>query len=52
MDEKFLYHIWDEGHLAANLKTVSGKDLKVNYQGQFNTFRGPDFVNAIISVEG
>ncbi len=52
MDEKFLYHIWDEGHLVPNLKTVSGKDLKVNYQGQFNTFRGPDFVNAIISIEG
>ncbi|HPU99617.1 MAG TPA: DUF2851 family protein, partial [Candidatus Cloacimonas acidaminovorans] len=52
MDEKFLYHIWDEGHLAPNLKTVSGKDLKVNYQGQFNTFRGPDFINAIISIDG
>ncbi|MEN6445657.1 MAG: DUF2851 family protein [Candidatus Cloacimonas sp.] len=52
MDEKFLYHIWDEGHLAGNLKTVSGKELKINYQGQFNTFRGPDFVNAIISLNG
>lgn len=52
MDEKFLYHIWDEGHLAGNLKTVGGKELKINYQGQFNTFRGPDFVNAIISLNG
>ena len=52
MEEKFLYHIWDESHLAPNLKTVSGKDLKIHYQGQFNTFRGPDFVNAIISLDG
>jgi len=52
MEEKFLYHIWDESHLATDLKTVSGKDLKIHYQGQFNTFRGPDFVNAIISLDG
>ena len=52
MEEKFLYHIWDAGHLNLNLHTVSGKQVKIGYQGQFNTFRGPDFVNAIINIDG
>jgi len=52
MEEKFLYHIWDEGHLATALQTVSGKTVRINYSGQFNTFRGPDFVNAIINLDG
>ncbi len=50
MDEKFLYHIWDAGHLKSNLKTVSGKPVKVIYQGQFNTNRGPDFCNVILQI--
>jgi hypothetical protein len=52
MEEKFLYHIWDERHLANELKTVSGKNLRIVYQGQFNTGRGPDFKNAIIEIQG
>ncbi len=52
MEEKFLYHIWDAGHLSTNLRTVSGKALQIKYQGQFNTFRGPDFVNTIIELDG
>ncbi|MDY0151061.1 MAG: DUF2851 family protein [Candidatus Cloacimonas sp.] len=52
MEEKFLYHIWDAGHLRNDLQTVSGKAVKIVYQGQYNTFRGPDFVNAIISLNG
>ncbi|MDD4309753.1 MAG: DUF2851 family protein [Candidatus Cloacimonetes bacterium] len=52
MEEKFLHHIWDANHLCSQLKTVSGKELKVVYQGQYNTFRGPDFVNAIINLDG
>lgn len=52
MEERFLYHIWDAGHLQADLKTVSGKTLQVIYPGQFNTNRGPDFVNAILSING
>ena len=50
--EKFLYHIWDAGHLKHSLKTVSGKNLKVVYQGQLNTNRGPDFSNVIIELDG
>lgn len=52
MEEKFLYHIWDEGHFIHRPKTLSGKELKVIYQGQYNTLRGPDFKNAIIEIEG
>lgn len=50
MDEKFLYHIWDEGHLQHDLSCISGKRLRIIYQGQYNTARGPDFKNAIIEI--
>ena len=52
MEEKFLYHIWDEGHLRADLTTASQLPVKIVYQGQFNTARGPDFKNAIIEIAG
>ncbi|MEF3695098.1 MAG: DUF2851 family protein, partial [Candidatus Cloacimonadota bacterium] len=52
LNEKFLYHIWDAGHLKSELKTVSGKSLRITFQGQFNTGRGPDFSFAIIDLEG
>lgn len=51
MQEKFLYHIWDEGHFQQELTTVSGKSLRVVYQGLYNTNRGPDFVNAYIIMD-
>jgi len=50
MEERFLYHIWDAGHLQTDLKTVSGKTIKIHYPGQFNTNRGPDFVNTVLSI--
>lgn len=52
MDEKLLYHIWDAGHLKGDLHTVSGKALVIKYQGQYNTFRGPDFINCFINLDG
>jgi hypothetical protein len=52
MDEKFLYHVWDAGHLRSELRTVSGKPVKILFPGQFNTFRGPDFINAILNLDG
>ncbi|HOH47683.1 MAG TPA: DUF2851 family protein [Candidatus Cloacimonadota bacterium] len=52
LNEKFLYHIWDAGHLKSDLKTISGKSLRITFQGQFNTGRGPDFSFAIIELEG
>lgn len=52
MEERFLYHIWDAGHLLPELKTVSGKPLRIRYQGQYNTNRGPDFCNAMLDLDG
>ena len=52
MEERFLYHIWDEGHLRSDLSTASKLPIKIIYQGQFNTARGPDFKNAIIDIAG
>lgn len=50
--EKFLHHIWDQRHLLDELKTISGKSLKISYQGQYNTFNGPDFKNAVLILDG
>lgn len=52
MEEKFLYHIWDEGHLQAELSTATRLPVRIVYQGQYNTARGPDFKNAIIEIAG
>lgn len=52
LNEKFLYHIWDAGHLKSELTTVSGKSVRITFQGQFNTGRGPDFSFAIIELGG
>lgn len=51
LQERFLYHIWDEGHLIAELRTCSGKELRIKYQGHFNTNRGPDFINATLEMD-
>ncbi len=51
LQERFLYHIWDEEHLNPELYSVSGKEIRILYQGRFNTNRGPDFVNASIQVD-
>jgi hypothetical protein len=53
--EKFLYHIWDAQHIKyiynnKALKTVSGKDIKIHFQGHYNTMEGPDFKNASIEI--
>ena len=52
MDERFLHHIWDGGHLKLELLTVSGKRLRVGYSGQYNTNRGPDFLNSGLVIDG
>lgn len=52
LQEKFLHHIWDQRHLKPDLKTVSGKSVKVVYQGQYNTADGPDFKNVVLNING
>jgi len=50
--EEFLYHIWDAQHLIDKLTTVSGKPVRVHYQGRWNRDAGADFKDAIIEVAG
>lgn len=50
-NEKFLYHIWDQQHLIEPLKTLSGKNVKINFAGHWNRGKGPDFKNAVIEME-
>ena len=52
LQEKFLHHIWDQRHLIADLRTISGKPIKIIYQGQYNTSNGPDFKNVILNLDG
>ncbi len=49
--ERFLYHIWDAGHLSCDLKTVSGKNLKIIFPGRYSNSAGPDFREAVISFD-
>ena len=49
--ERFLYHIWDACHLTGYLKTVSGKSLKIISPGRYSNTAGPDFREAVISLD-
>lgn len=51
LQEKFLHHIWDQRHVIHELKTISGKPVKIVYQGQYNTSNGPDFKNVIVNID-
>ena len=48
--ERFLYHLWDRGHLSRRLKAVSGKEVEVLFNGQWNTDSGPDFLGAVVRI--
>ncbi|MBN2543645.1 DUF2851 family protein [bacterium] len=49
--ERFICHIWDGCHLKKrSLYTQSGKKVKVNFPGMWNTYEGPDFKNAKIEI--
>lgn len=52
IQEKFLHHIWDQRHLVNDLLAVSGKPVRIIYQGQYNTSSGPDFRNAVLNMDG
>ncbi len=51
IQEKFLYHIWDQQHITSELLTLTGKSVKINFQGHWNRGKGPDFKNAIILLD-
>jgi hypothetical protein len=50
--ERFLYHIWDAQHLVSELQTVSGKKLKIISAGRLSREAGPDFREAVLSIDG
>lgn len=50
--EKLLYHIWDAQHIIKKPVTVSGKQVIIMYQGQWNTDFGADFRNGIVNIDG
>ena len=51
-DERFLQALWNEQLFAADLKTVEGQALEVISPGTWNLEEGPDFKNAVISLDG
>ena len=51
--EKFLYHIWDAGHLRMNdLYTTNSERLEIISKGRWNVDTGPDFKGALIKLNG
>ena len=50
--EKILQVIWNEQILNTNLFTEGGESLKIIHQGIWNVEAGPDFHDAVISIEG
>ncbi|MCX7985048.1 MAG: DUF2851 family protein [Bacteroidetes bacterium] len=50
--ERFLRHIWIKKHFTSNLRTIDGKDLQILDIGTYNTGAGPDFLNALIVLNG
>ncbi|MCT4624822.1 MAG: DUF2851 family protein [Schleiferiaceae bacterium] len=53
MTEDFLHYIWRTRQVVPNsLKTVNGDVIRVLHQGQYNENAGPDFLEAMIEMEG
>lgn len=53
VSEKIIQQIWHRGDFhQENLRTVSGKPLKVLDPGRWNTNEGPDFREARLEIEG
>ncbi|HPY96596.1 MAG TPA: DUF2851 family protein [Candidatus Cloacimonadota bacterium] len=50
--EKFLYHIWDQQHILFEKSTDCGKPVIVKFAGHLNRGKGPDFKNAVLSIDG
>lgn len=50
MNENFLYYIWENRLLKADLSTVTGEPLTIVHPGFRNHDSGPDFSNAKIKI--
>jgi Protein of unknown function (DUF2851) len=49
--ERFLYHIWDAGHLKPELYTISGRKVKIISPGRYSSSAGPDFREAVLALD-
>ncbi|MCF7912526.1 MAG: DUF2851 family protein [Candidatus Cloacimonetes bacterium] len=49
--ERFLYHIWDAGHLKPELYTISGRKIKIISPGRYSSSAGPDFREAVLALD-
>lgn len=53
LSERVLQKIWLRGDFDQNdLKTVSGKSLRILHPGRWNLLEGPDFLEARLEVDG
>ena len=53
MNEKILYYLWGQSRFfRKSLTTVNGESLTIVNPGIRNQHAGPDFYNALISIEG
>jgi len=50
--EGFLYHLWINGSFNRPLLTIDGRPLQILEKGVQNFDAGPDFVNALILLDG
>jgi len=51
--EAFLYRLWiDEDFDIFNLRTIDGRSLEIREKGVRNYDAGPDFLNALVVVDG
>jgi len=50
--EHLVHHIWDSGHLELDkLRTTDGRKLEIIHRGKWNTDSGPDFKDALITLD-
>lgn len=53
VSEKIIQKIWQQGdYYQTDLRTTSGKPLKVLDPGRWNTNEGPDFIEARLEMDG
>ncbi len=52
MNEEFLYYLWKFRLFNSDMQTCSGDEIKIINPGVQNFDSGPDFFNAMISIDG
>ena len=50
--ERFLQVVWNEGRLSLPARTVDGRSVGVVNAGTWNVSSGPDFQDAVLTIDG